>query len=481
MSFEESAGHAQARVSPPLSIQQEHRLLFELAVPNCGSFNVQLAFIIRRAVNSELLSQILDDFTSEHEAFRTVVRRTAATPNQDTVKKIYAFLESGLFEQAVVPPSQCDPIRLQAKETGTHELNDLIVRRCAEGINSKFVYGNAPLLRADLFRANNGDHALLLGIPHLICDEISTHILRQRLRQEYNWSSERPAAECKALPMQYRAFACAQRERITMGLLDTELRFWKENWTRYADAQLKFAELPFARTGERTQSEFAGREMSDMSGSDYERLMAFVRARRVTLYVALRTAFHTLLSSYSSKAVTAFWGNLANRVRPESASVFGWIANRHLLGADLAGDPTVADALGLVRSTVLKELSHQEVPFPAVEMAFLREGVRITPRPPSELFLRFDVVSNARTADSNCQLLEEVGLPAVTCEGINILVIPLPGMLLFEATFNTQRFNGPDIRKVLLKFNEILRQMVSGPDERVASVLKRIGLCDETT
>ena len=93
------------------------------------------------------------------------------------------------------------------------------------------------------------------------------------------------------------------------------------------------------------------------------------------MFVIFLSALAIVLARYTGKPAVAIWSHLANRLQPNTLDVVGWFANTHILGIDLASNPTGEELLRQVHAVVAGAYSNQELPLP-----LLRRSVGPTPQ-----------------------------------------------------------------------------------------------------
>ena len=92
-------------------------------------------------------------------------------------------------------------------------------------------------------------------------------------------------------------------------------------------------------------------------------LKALGRQHRVTLFMTLLAAWQILLARYSRQEDILIGAPIAGRTRVQTEPVIGFFVNTLVMRTSLAGDPTVGELLGRVRSVCVEAYAHQELPF----------------------------------------------------------------------------------------------------------------------
>ena len=87
------------------------------------------------------------------------------------------------------------------------------------------------------------------------------------------------------------------------------------------------------------------------------------RQEGLTLFMTLMAAFEILLHRYGGQEQFIVSTGIANRTRPELEPIIGCLINVLLMKADLAGNPTIREALQRVKRESLDAFAHQDLPF----------------------------------------------------------------------------------------------------------------------
>jgi len=186
---------------------------------------------------------------------------------------------------------------------------------------------------------------------HAIADGFSIAVLLDELRAGYR-------RELPALPLQFADFAEWQRERLTESRLTQLVDFWRKHLAGAPPATLptdhprpgvpsfRGAALPFD----------LGPQLTAGIGEVCQRV-------GVTPFVVLLTALHIVLTRYNGEHDAVLGVAVAGRERSEVEPLIGPFAGTIPVRIDASADPTLADLLAVVSSSVLDGLSHQEIPF----------------------------------------------------------------------------------------------------------------------
>ncbi|HEX8274268.1 MAG TPA: amino acid adenylation domain-containing protein, partial [Longimicrobiaceae bacterium] len=326
----------------PLSFAQERLGVIDRLEPGSAAYNVPVAWRLGGALDEAALESALGEIVRRHEALRTVFHEEDGSPVQ-TVEP---------FTGLALPVEDLSGL-------GEAEREAQVKRRAGEEASRPFDLSAGPLFRATLLRLGAEEHALLLGMHHIVSDGWSMGVLFRELSALYAAFREGRPSPLAELAVQYADYALWQREHLRDGVLERQLAYWRE---RLADAPT-LLELPTDHPRPAVQSFRGASERIELPGGLLERLRALGRREGATLYMVVLGAFQVLLSRYSGSEDVVVGSPIAGRTRREVEELIGFFVNTLVLRTDLSGDPGFREVLGRVRTATLGAYEHQDVPF----------------------------------------------------------------------------------------------------------------------
>ncbi|MFI6820361.1 amino acid adenylation domain-containing protein [Micromonospora sp. NPDC050187] len=217
------------------------------------------------------------------------------------------------------------------------------------------------LLRARLLRTAADEHVLLLAAHHIAFDGWSLGLLFRALGTGYRAAAGVPAPGSGGTEPGYREY----------------VEFQASTWRRDQRVRLDWwrDQLADARTVLDVPGDLPGDPGPDGPGE----LLRFTvepglaagmrelcRTTGVTLFVALATAYATVLHHRTGQDDLLLGTPLTHRPRPAFHQLIGMFVNTVVLRARLGPDTTFRDLLAQGRRRVLGALEHQDVPLNAV-------------------------------------------------------------------------------------------------------------------
>ncbi|RKN04859.1 condensation domain-containing protein [Streptomyces radicis] len=298
-----------------------------------------------------------------------------------------------------------------------------------------------PLVRVTLIRLAPDDHLFCWLTHHAVNDGWAPQILMGELMRFYAARCEGRVHRFDPLPVQYRDYALWQRELMDNGLLEGELRYWSEHLN-----DPPALELPTDRP-RAARMDFAGAAHGlTIPPELVTRLRALGARESATLFMVLLTGLNALLSRWSGQDDIVIGTPTIGRTRPELWGLLGFFNNTIALRSDLSGDPTFAQVLRRVRTTVIEGLENQEIPFDAV----VRE---VAPRRDPGRNPIFDVMYVHQTLPPHFVFGESLFGPAVDEEGGPLFPGLPPGTAKFDISVVVGERAGADDLDVVVEYS----------------------------
>ncbi|HEX2202899.1 MAG TPA: amino acid adenylation domain-containing protein [Longimicrobium sp.] len=332
----------------PASFAQERLWVLDRMDGAGAAYNLLVGFRIPGALDRPALERALGELVRRHESLRTTFAEEDGAP----VQVIAPFRGFSLTVED-----------LPSADTAT------LRRVASEEVARPFDLSAGPLFRARLLRLGAEEHALFLGMHHIVGDSWSSVVMARELAKLYAAFREGLPSPLPEPALQYADHAARQRERLRGAGLERELAYWRE---RLAGAPA-LLELPtdFPRPAART---YRGASVPVALGrAVVEPLEALARAEGATLHMVLLAAFQALLAKWAGRGDVIVGIPTAGRGRRELEALVGFFVNTVAVRTDLAGDPTFREALRRARAAALGAYAHQEVPFERVVAALRPE------------------------------------------------------------------------------------------------------------
>jgi natural product biosynthesis luciferase-like monooxygenase protein/amino acid adenylation domain-containing protein len=327
------------RGDAPLSFPQQRLWFLTRLHQQSSAYNSPLALRLSGELDIEALESGIRSMIKRHDILRTRIDETDGEPRQlvdDHVSNSIAWVD------------------LQELDN-SQDIADALIRDEAK---KPFDLIHGPLVRVYGLKLGAKEHLLLLTLHHIVTDGWSATIIYRELSSVYEAKHRGIDNPLEDLPIQYADFAFWQRNSLTSGLLDDQLKYWRDQLRDIEPLQLPTdyeRPLVASHTGERIPISLP----DDLTTS----LRRFAREQGVTLYIVLLAAWGLFLCRSANQKNIVVGTPVANRNREELEPLIGCFINTLLMRIDISGRPTFEQLLERVRGTVLDAYSHQDLAF----------------------------------------------------------------------------------------------------------------------
>ncbi|AEW99756.1 non-ribosomal peptide synthetase [Streptantibioticus cattleyicolor] len=334
-----------------LSAGQRSLWFLERWAPGTATYNVPWAFHLDGPVDHTLLEGALRTVVARHEVLRSVFTEDLGAPRR--VIRPELTIDLDLVEPATTPPSG---------PGGDHQHDEAVTACLRTAAETPFDLENGPLLRAVLVRTGERRAILLTVFHHLVWDELSLAVFERELAEAYGAAVERRRPRLPQLAAGYDDFVSWQTRRAA----SPTHRAGLDHWARRLAGAPTLLRLPTDRPRPEHPSYDGATVEFALPTPVASRVRALARQEGATPFLVLLTACAATLRRYSGQEDMVLGTPVAGRGKPEFEELIGNFVNLLALRVDLSGQPTFRQALRRVRTTVLADLGHQDVPFEAV-------------------------------------------------------------------------------------------------------------------
>jgi amino acid adenylation domain-containing protein len=409
---------------------------------------VPTAVRLQGVVDIPALERSFNEIIHRHEILRTTFVASHGQPSQVIAPQLHITLP--LIDLQDLPEA---------------EHNAAIVQRAIAETQRPFDLIRGPLLRAEILRLSETDHALILMMHHIICDGWSTGLLIRELATLYAAYSVGKPSPLAEPPLQYADFAVWQRQWLQGDVLEKQLNYWR---TQLGE-QPPVLELPTDHLRPAIQTARGAKLFFELSHSLSDGLTALSIRHDATLFMTLLAGFYTLLYRYTDQEDLIVGSPIANRNRAEIEGVLGFFVNTLVLRTDISDNPTFEQLLRQVKAVASSAYEHQDLPFEKlVEELQPERDLSQTP-----LFQVMFAVQNAPEPN--------IALPGLTISLVEFDSRAAPFDLMLEMweseqglrgvfTYNVDLFDGETIARMAEHFQILLTAAVAQPHTPVAAL-----------
>ncbi|MET0383371.1 MAG: amino acid adenylation domain-containing protein [Burkholderiaceae bacterium] len=326
----------------PLSMAQSAMWLHDRLNPGAATYNVNLCYRWNGVLDVEAFRMALRDLIQRHEVLRTRFVRN----------------QQGRTEQQVLGDVEPSLEVLDFRDDADSDAFANAVSKLARLSRGAFDLEKGSLFRIYVARMRDESPILLLSLHHIICDGASVSMLLSELGTLYAGRRLQQAPRLPPLKAQYQDFATRQSEWLKSAEYAGQLNYWRQQLLGMPRTEL-FSQRQ--RTTERKGN--GARFQLAMSKDAAAMLERFSKQEKVTNFVVLLAAIKALLKRHVPDEDIVVGVPFAGRVDPAFETLIGPFINPLPLRTSLQGDPTFRELVGLVKTTVVGALTHQQVPF----------------------------------------------------------------------------------------------------------------------
>jgi hypothetical protein len=491
----------------PLCLSQEDRFLTrELSALRgkvMATTNIVEGLRVRTGINVAALVEALKEIIARHVGLRSIVSANLSMSKEVRDRALSCFertriLSPGMYIQNISSEFSFTLERRDLTHMSPPEQDTEIENEFQEECTRKFNYSLAPLIRATLLTLSPNDNVLIIAIDHHVSDGWSMKIIVRDLEALYAYYSGETSFKPTEPTIGFPQFAALQIQHCQGDYFNKAFLYWVQQWAEYCPSRISPLDLPsHFLTTSKEMFEFRSNRCSfDLEQTQAIRRLAHIAKVTVhTVFVALATI---LLRWLTGRDKLAIWGYFYNRSRPEVQQTVGFLINRHLLGFDLSGDPSVIELLQRSRLVILEAVTHEEMPIEYLwwklqihprfddtrfvvdyrKMAYLDSSGYLS----SHIFSPANLISNAgRRADWGIYvedygtgifatirywsgLFSETGIQELTRELVNLITLSvknpnvrLSEMLFPQVSFGLQRSHTQMAEWIMANSRSLLR------------------------
>ncbi|MFE9692986.1 condensation domain-containing protein [Micromonospora sp. NPDC005806] len=307
--------------------------------------NTAAAVELRGDLDTDALRRALHDVVARHEVLRTTFRDRGGEPEP----VVHPHLDPWVDPLDLTALSDAKQARALRRAVTTHAAH-------------RYDLATGPLLRVRPVRLAAGQHQLLLGMHHIVCDNTSWSIVLAELAARYAHHTTGSGEPLPPLPAQFGDYARHQRDWLASPAVEPHLAYWRE---RLRDAP-PLLELPTDHPRPEERSDVAGYHAQRLPAGLGAAARELARAEGVTPFAVLLAGFAALLHAESGQPDLVVGVPTAGRDRAELAPLVGCFADLLPLRVDVAGRPTFRQLVGRAYRSAREAYRHQGVPFATV-------------------------------------------------------------------------------------------------------------------
>jgi amino acid adenylation domain-containing protein len=431
----------------PLSFSQLRLWFINELNPTSSAYNIGGAYRLVGYLNEIGLGQAVVELFRRHE----VLRASFHIGDTEPIQEISPL--AGPYLRAI------DILNL------TTALGEASIGIGQAALERTFDLRFSPLIRIILIRFNDCEHILSVAIHHIISDALSMAILLDELGSLYDsFVTGRPSTVPEP-QIQYADFARWQRKWLESDDARKQLDYWKERLSGAPPATRLIPDKP----GRQIASSEGDVCVLSLGPELSQRARTFSQKQGVTPFILLLAVFQILLHRYTAQDDLVIGTAIANRNRPESQSLIGFLINTLLLRLESFKEMSFRNAMNRVKTIALEAYSNQDVPFDLLieEMRVERD---LATNPLFQVMFGLQAPRGFDLELADLDVSEFELSRTATRFDLEFEAWDLPTEIKTVLTYSKALFERPSMERVLKHFKTILGAAVASPDRPIRDI-----------
>jgi len=329
-------------VTAPLSLHQKRLWFLDQLEPGSTLYNIAGAARIKGPLDLDVVDRVVHEIIRRHESLRTTFSASEGEPVQ-------------LISQPYPLPLQVLDLSTFSPGDQDREIKNLV--RIEAGC--PFDLATGPLMRIILVKMCQDDHVALILMHHIIADGWSIGVLMWELANLYESYSMGKPSPLPELPIQYRDYVYWQQQRLQGKFLDDLVSYWKKE----LEGAPQGIQLPTDRPRSPSLKVEGASASVTLAPALSAALDSLSKGKGVTLFMTLLAALATLLYRNTGQEDILIGSPIADRERPETQGLIGFLVNTIVLRLNLSSNPTFEELVQRAQAIALAAYAHQELPF----------------------------------------------------------------------------------------------------------------------
>jgi amino acid adenylation domain-containing protein len=307
-----------------------------------SAYNMPLVWKIEGALNGELMRQAIQHLTDRHSVLRTAFK------SQDGVVVTEEQAKSTLPWTTVdLTGTSHDEIEQKTWQ--------LIKQEC----ELPFDLTQAPLIRGLLITESKASYYLVITLHHIATDAWSIALMSEEILSTYQTLVDDGELVLSVPALQYDDFAHWQHHVWESGQMQAHEDYWLNKMEPLPQPLM----LP-VDFGVPKQKNYLGEALPfTLDTIEVESIDRLASEFKFTSFITLISAFSIVLSRHSSQADIVVGTDTANRFPAQTEEMLGYFINQVALRVEVNPDEVVAVFLENLKSGILQDLEHDQMPF----------------------------------------------------------------------------------------------------------------------
>ncbi|MGO4295011.1 amino acid adenylation domain-containing protein [Chitinophaga sp. RAB17] len=243
-----------------------------------SAYNIIRSFYLKGTVNKDHLNKAFQLTIQRHESLRTVFIAADGIPQQQVLNHMpFNIAFEDISEEAHIK----DRLKSEVETSAGWQLN----------------LEKGPLLRVELFRLSNDEHAMIFCLHHIVSDGWSISVMVQEVMRFYEALCKNETPVIAPLEIQYKDYMHWLTQRIDSAKGEEARDFWRSQFAEEAPA----LHLPTDFPRPAMQSFDGAVAKFYFDDTLYQRIQTFCRGTQITPFNFFRATLTLLLSKFSGQ------------------------------------------------------------------------------------------------------------------------------------------------------------------------------------
>ncbi len=429
----------------PLSFSQRRLWFLDRLNEGSPQYNLHTALRLRGDLDKESLEKSLNEIMDRHKILKMSFREENGQPVQVLNQEIKLRLP--LVDLREIPEAERE--RIAAEHAG-------------EEAAKVFELDKAPLIRAKLLCLDNDEHVLVMVVHHIIFDGWSFGIFLKEMVNYYELFRTGKGQSLSEPEVQYSDFAYWQTKNQNNGLLENQLKYWKNKLS----ADIPALNLPVDRQRPAVQTYNGAKFIGSIPPVLARKLKKLAGKENSTLFMVLLAAFNVLLHRYTGQEDIVVGSPVANRNRKDIEDVIGFFTNNLILRSNFTGKTSFLELLQKVKTTTMEAYSNQDVPFEKIV-----EGLHVK-RDMSRNPL-FQVLFGLQNTHVSLEGFSEISASIIDTDNgfarfdLALDIREVGEGLAADFEYNTDLFYADTIKRMAGHYRQLLESIAQNPEKEV--------------
>lgn len=366
------AGRTSTGRTGPVSFAQRRLWIIDSLLPGNRAYNVPVVLRTSTPPDPAALADALEVVIRRHEVLRTVFVSSDGVPVQRVGPEYRPAIETRDVSAEDDPGTAADQV--------VHSW-----------IRLPFDLAAGPLLRVLLVQVAPDEHLVVLTVHHIVCDGWSIETLFRELDALYAQMRDGTPADLPKLEHQYIDYAIWQRGRLSGPRLGQLTDYWRDR----LDGAPGLLQLPLDAARPVHATANAGSHQFTYSRQLRDDILAFAAATRTTPSVVVLVCFDVLLQRFCAQDDIVVGVPAAGQTHSALQGMIGYFVNTLVMRMDLAGHPSLNEAVRRGHDFTAGMFANQDMPFEKLVVE-LQSDRYPTVTPIFQVMFNFQTASNDR-------------------------------------------------------------------------------------